>query len=133
MVTTTLFRPVGPGQLQAVLECDCRRFPARRPNQKFFYPLLHECFARRIAWQWHVLRSGVGYITAFEVITDYLQTLPVFTLGGPEHREYRIPAAQLEAFNDQIVGRIHVVGVVLAGQGQPLSRPHCGGLFQRAG
>lgn len=133
MVTSTLYRPLGPGQLQAILESGCRRFPRRRANQKFFYPLLHESFARRIASQWHVQRSGVGYITAFEVMSEYLHGLPVFMVGGPEHREYRIPAAELEAFNDQIVGRISVVGVIVAGTGESACRPHCGGLFQMAG
>jgi len=133
MVTSTLYRPVGPGQLQAILESGGRRFPGRRPNQKFFYPLLHESFARRIAAEWHLQRSGVGYITAFEVVSEYLQTIPVYTVGGPEHREYRIPARELEAFNDQIVGRISVVGVMVAGAGQVPNRPHWGGLCRMAG
>lgn len=133
-MTTTLYRPVGPGQLQAILESGSRRFPARRGNQKYFYPLLHECFARRIACEWHLYRSGVGYVTAFQVETEYLMQWPVFCLGREEHREFRIPAAELYTFNQHIVGRISVVGVCEAGveSHQDDSRPPWGGLFQQA-
>ena len=136
-MTTTLYRPVGPGQLQAILESGSRRFPARRGNQKYFYPLLHESFARRIAKEWHLYRSGVGYITAFQVQTEYLHQLPVYSLGLDEHREFRIPAAELDTFNQHIVGRISVVGVCEAGRelnpGLNENRPRWGGLYQEAG
>ena len=56
--TITLYRPIGPGQLQAIIDSGWQHFPPRLPAQKYFYPLIHESFARRIAGQWHVERSG---------------------------------------------------------------------------
>ena len=111
MTPSTLYRPVGPGQWQAIQALGCRAFPPRLATQKYFYPLLYESFAQRIAREWHVQRSGVGYVLAFSVRQRYLDSLPVFVIGGPEHKEYRIPADQLDAFNAQLVGPIRLLSV----------------------
>ncbi|MDY6922292.1 MAG: hypothetical protein SV765_18990 [Pseudomonadota bacterium] len=118
-----LYRPIGPGQLQAVLASGGRRFPPRRRNQAYFYPLEREAFARWIARHWHVPHSGVGYITRFRVEADYLQRWPRFCVGGDEHWEYRIPAPALEDFNAHIVGPIEVVAVCGAEGPAPVPEP----------
>lgn len=109
--TVLLYRPVGPGQLEAIVASGGRRFPGRQVNQKYFYPLLHESFAHWIAQHWQMTNSGIGYVTMFQVRRGFLDHRPVFRVGGPEHQEYRIPAAQLEEFNHNIVGNISVIAV----------------------
>ncbi|MGB3619987.1 ADP-ribosylation/crystallin J1 [Ketobacter sp. MCCC 1A13808] len=109
--TISLYRPIGPGQLQAILDSGSRRFPDRKTNQKFFYPLLHEAFAHFIARHWQLRNSGVGYVTMFEVRQSFVQDLPIFRMGGPEHQEYRIEAQSLPCLNDNIVGKISVIAV----------------------
>lgn len=111
MDTVTLYRAIGPGQMQAILDRDCARFPARLPQQKFFFPLLTEAFANYIAQEWNVPNSGVGYIVRFRVDAEYLQTKRIYRVGGPEHREYRIERDEFPRFNAAIRGPIEVVGV----------------------
>ena len=53
--------------------------------------------------------SGVGYVTRFRVRKDFLDAYPVEQAGGRTILEYWIPAEDLEAFNDHIVGLIEVV------------------------
>lgn len=108
---TTLYRPVGPGQWEAIQAAGCRCFPPRLATQKYFYPLLYESFARRIAHQWHVERSGVGYVLVFQVRKSYLESQPIYIIGGPEHKEYRIHADELDGLNRNIVGTIRLLAV----------------------
>jgi len=37
------------------------------PDQPLFYPVLNEDYATRIARDWSVKASGVGYVTRFDV------------------------------------------------------------------
>lgn len=71
--------------------------------------MLNEDYATRIASDWNVKASGVGYVTKFAVRKSYLDRYPVQQAGGDTILEYWIPAEELEAFNDNIVGLIHVV------------------------
>lgn len=111
MDTVTLYRAVGPGQMQAILDRDCARFPARLPHQKFFFPLLTESFAAFIATAWNVPHSGAGYVVRFKVDAGFLEGRKAFRVGGPEHREYRIHREEFPLFNTAIIGVIEVVGV----------------------
>ena len=74
-----------------------------------FYPVLNEDYATRIARDWNVKASGVGYVTRFEVEEDYLDRFAVQQVGGQTILEYWIPAEQLDEFNTHIVGLIEVV------------------------
>jgi hypothetical protein len=47
-------------------------------------------------------------VTEFDVRTDFLSRYPVETAGGRAHQEYWIPAEDLAAFNEAIVGKIRV-------------------------
>lgn len=71
--------------------------------------MLHESFAHRIASQWNVQQSGIGYVLRFKVRKEYVDPMPVYIIGGPEHREYRIPAEEIEELNRNIVGSIEVL------------------------
>ncbi len=48
-------------------------------------------------------------MTRFEVRSDYLTAYAVQDAGGRAHREYWIPAEELDAFNHAIVGPIEIV------------------------
>lgn len=85
------------------------RFPPRLPEQPIFYPVLNEAYATQIARDWNVKASGAGFVTRFEVDTEYLRPYPVQTVGGSVHQELWVPAEELDEFNRQIVGLIEVV------------------------
>jgi len=83
-------------------------FPPRLPEQPIFYPVTTHTYAVKIARDWNVPESGSGYVTRFEVRSDFLANYAVETAGGREHQEYWIPAEELEDFNRAIVGLIEV-------------------------
>ncbi|KJS53398.1 hypothetical protein VM98_25515 [Streptomyces rubellomurinus subsp. indigoferus] len=107
--TTTLWRPTGPQELALVEAADWRAWPPRLPEQPIFYPVLNEDYAIRIARDWNVPASGVGYVTRFEVDTAFLARYPVQQAGGRTILELWVPAEELGEFNRHIVGRIEVV------------------------
>ena len=106
--TTTLWRPVGPEELVLIQASGMRRFPPRLPGQPIFYPVLTEDYAVKIARDWNVHRSGKGFVTRFAVRKDFLDAYTVREVGGRSHREYWIPAEDLDAFNDAILGVIDI-------------------------
>lgn len=109
METVTLWRPVGPEELALVQATGWRAWPPRLPDQPIFYPVLNEDYATRIARDWNVKASGVGYVTRFEVEKAHLDSYQVQQVGGQTILEYWIPADELEEFNAHIVGPIEVV------------------------
>jgi hypothetical protein len=109
MQTVILFRPVGPKELQLIRDSGFSTFPPRLPEQPIFYPVLSEDYAVKIARDWNVKASGSGFVTRFLVRRDFLDRYPVQVAGGSQHREYWIPAEELETFNANIVGKIEVI------------------------
>lgn len=109
--TVTLYRAVGPGQLQAIVAMDWKAFPPRQAAQRYFYPMLHAAFAHKIAGDWNVRQSGAGYVVSFNVSKAFLEGYPTYLIGGPEHREYRIPASDLARFNANIIGKIQLLAI----------------------
>lgn len=71
--------------------------------------MLNEEYAAQIARAWNAPASGVGYVTAFEIETEYVVKFEVRTVGGRIHQELWVPAEELESFNDHIVGTIRAV------------------------
>jgi len=105
-----LYRPTGPEEL-ALLEASAfRRWPPRLPEQPIFYPVTNERYAREIATRWNIKDSGVGYVTRFRVPEAFMARYPLQKVGGAHHTEWWIPAEELEALNDEIVGAIEVIG-----------------------
>ena len=102
----TLWRPTGPEEMELVRASGLRRWPPRLAEQPIFYPVLNEQYATKIARDWNVPASGVGYVTRFDVEAEYLSQFPVRQAGGRDILEYWIPADRLEEFNDHIVGNI---------------------------
>jgi hypothetical protein len=109
MHSTTLYRPTGEKELTLIRESGWRAFPARLPEQPIFYPVVNEEYAAQIARSWNTRDGGTGYVVRFEVETQYLAQFPEQTAGARIHREYWIPAENLEEFNQHIVGLIEVV------------------------
>jgi len=107
--TVTLWRPVGPEELRLIEGTNMAAFPPRLPEQPIFYPVTTEEYAVKIARDWNVPASGSGYVTRFHVRRDYLDQYEVQEAGGRAHREYWIPAEDMDAFNAAIVGAIEVV------------------------
>jgi hypothetical protein len=105
----TLWRPIGPKELQLIQESGMRTFPPRLPEQPIFYPVLTEAYAVKIARDWNVKTDGSGYVTRFHVARAFLDRYEVQKAGGRDHLEYWIPAEDLPGFNAAIVGSIEVV------------------------
>src|SRR5215467_12371926 len=109
MPTTKLFRPVGQSELDLIARAGFKSFPPRLPEQPIFYPVLTREYAIKIARDWNVRESGAGFVTRFAVRRDFLAKYTVQNAGGQQFQEYWIPAADLAAFNDSIVGSIEVI------------------------
>ena len=110
--TTTLYRPVGQKELDLIRDSGFTRFPPRLYWQPIFYPVITEDYAIRIARNWNTKdeASGyVGYVTRFHVRKAFLDRYPAQLAGGRACPEYWIPAEDLDAFNDNIVGPIEVI------------------------
>jgi hypothetical protein len=105
----TLWRPVGPQELELIRQTGMRAFPPRLPEQPIFYPVLTEEYAVKIARDWNVPASGSGYVTRFQVKRSFIDRYERQEAGGRSHLEYWIPAEDLTAFNAAIVGPIEVV------------------------
>ena len=107
--TVTLWRPVGPKELELIEGSGWREFPPRLPEQPIFYPVTTREYAIKIARDWNVPADGCGFVTEFDVRADFLTPYPVETAGGKAHQEYWIPAERLPEFNGAIVGAIRGV------------------------
>jgi hypothetical protein len=110
--TVTLFRPIGQKDLDLIASSNFKAFPPRLFHQPIFYPVLNEEYAVEIARNWNTrdAQSGfVGYVTRFQVRTEFLRNYQVKTAGATRHQEYWIPAEDLDEFNRNIVGEIEIV------------------------
>lgn len=107
--TVVLYRPTGPEELALVAHSDWRRWPPRLPEQPIFYPVTNEAYAVEIARDWNLPQSGAGFVTRFEVREDFMTRYETHVVGAARHEEWWIPAEDLEALNDHIVGQIEVI------------------------
>ena len=107
--TTTLYRPLGRGELELVEASGFRRWPPRLLEQPIFYPVTNERYAVEIT-QWNVRQSGEGFVSRFEVLTSFMEEFEVQTVGASHHTEWWIPAERLDDLNDAIVGTIEIIG-----------------------
>lgn len=108
MSTVTMWRPTGPNELALVEASGFRRWPPRLPEQPIFYPVTNEEYAIEIASRWNVRDSGQGFVTRFEVRSEFVEQFEIQTVGASYHTEWWIPAERLEELNDNIVGLIEV-------------------------
>jgi hypothetical protein len=98
-------------ELGLIRDANYTAFPPRLPGQPIFYPVLNEEYAIQIARDWNAKDSAqqAGFVTRFRVRTNYLSKFDVRTVGGAIHKEYWIPAEELNNFNSNIVGLIEVI------------------------
>jgi hypothetical protein len=108
--TITLYRPLGPEELELVKKTGFCGWPPRKPEQPIFYPVTNEDYAIEITRRWNVKQFGVGYVTRFEVKRSFMDSYPVRTVGAAHHTEWWIPAGDLDLLNLNIVGKIEVIG-----------------------
>jgi hypothetical protein len=106
--TITLYRPVGPKELELIRASEFTAFPPRLPEQPIFYPVTNEDYAIQIARDWNVQASGAGFVTKFEVDAEYVAQFPKRVVGAKVHEELWIPAEKLAEFNAKIIGKIQV-------------------------
>lgn len=59
-----------------------RGWPPRLPEQPIFCPVLDEDCAIKIARDWNVKHSGGGFVTRFEVESEFVSRYPVQQAGG---------------------------------------------------
>jgi len=107
-----LYRPVGQIEYDLIKDADFKAFPPRLPEQPIFYPVLNEKYASEIAEKWNTndkFSGYVGYVLRFEIDDEFISQYEVQQAGASYHLEYWIPAEDLEAFNDSIIGKIEVV------------------------
>src|SRR5262245_14355239 len=110
--TTVLYKPVGCGELEAIRKSGFRAFPAPPFGQPTFKPMLTREYAAEVARDWSAkekTRSYSGYITQFHVDTEFLAHYSPCQVGGTVHKEYWIPADELDRFNGHIRGLIEVI------------------------
>jgi len=110
MNTITLYRPTGPEELELVKQSGYLRWPPRMPEQPIFYPVTNELYATEIDQRWNIKDSKVGYVTRFNVRANFMSRYELQKVGGAHHTEWWVPAEELEALNDNIVGKIEVIG-----------------------
>lgn len=80
--SVTLYRPVGPRELELIEAAGWREFPPRLSGQPIFYPVTNESYATQIARDFNVKSDGAGFVTKFDVDAYYLSRYPVQKVAG---------------------------------------------------
>lgn len=110
-----LYRPVGEQERIFIAKSGYTAFPPRLPEQPIFYPVLNEQSEAEIAGKWNTKdqTSGFkGFVTRFQIDDHFIAGYAVQTVGRSYHQESWIPAEDLAAFNQHIVGRIDVINAI---------------------
>ncbi len=114
-----MYRPVGLRELELVAASGYRGFPPRLQPQPIFYVVLTYSYAEAIARKWNTVDATSGYagfVTSFDLNGSFATRYEERTVGGRDDRELWIPAEELPAFNEQILGEI-VVEASFYGEG----------------
>lgn len=104
-----LFRPVNQAELDLIIQSNWKKFPPRLKGQPIFYPVLNEAYAAQITRAWNVPSYGIGHVLRFEVKDEFLKPYEIQKVGLDHHLEFWILAEDLEAMNDNIVGKIELI------------------------
>jgi len=105
----TLFRPVGPKELELIRASGNRTFPPRLPEQPIFYRFSTRTTPSKSRAIGNGKDSAAGYVMRFHVRKEFVEKFPIQTVGGSTHQELWIPAEELAAFNENIVGTIEII------------------------
>lgn len=126
MKTITLYRPIGEKELILIAESDFKKFPPRLEWQPIFYPVLNEAYATEIASKWNTIDAFgnyLGFVTEFKINEEEFLKYKVENVGGKIHNELWIPAAELEDFNNSIIGEIKITKVCIGDKYENASTP----------
>lgn len=107
-----LYRPTGLKELILVRDSGWTAWPPRLPDQPIFYPVTTQTYADKIARDWNSVLpapDNLGFVTRFEITSDMAARYPVQQAGGHAHEELWVPAEELDAFNQGIIGKITLV------------------------
>lgn len=105
-----LFRPVGDAELALVAASGWRTFPPRLPDQPIFYPVTNHQYALEIAERWNGPEKRGVHVLRVLLREDVARRwLPIRCVGARHHTELWVPANELDAFNEAIVGTIEEV------------------------
>jgi hypothetical protein len=106
----TLYRPINQAELDLISQSKWKSFPPRFDHQPIFYPVLNEQYAQEITTQWNIPTYGKGYVVKFEVNDEFIKDYSVHKVGLDHHLEYWIPSEDLQSMNDNILGKIELIG-----------------------
>lgn len=109
MKTVTCYRPTNEAELDLVIESGFTKWPPRLLGQDIFYPVTNEEYAIEIS-KWNITDFGVGYVTKFDVKQEFMERYKIEQVGDRYHTEWWIPAKDLDELNDNIIGKIEVIG-----------------------
>ncbi len=104
-----LYRPVNQAELDLIIQLDWQKFPPRLVGQPIFYPVLNEAYAEQITREWNVPSYGIGHVLRFEVKDEFLNNYKVEKVGLDHHLEFWIPAEDLDAMHQNMVGKIELI------------------------
>ena len=104
----TLWRPVGPVELELLRKGGMRAFPPRLPEQPIFYPVLSEDYAVKIARDWNVPAAAPATSLALKSVGTSWKITASKKPAAPRIWN-TIPAEEMTAFNEAIVGEIKIV------------------------
>ena len=80
------------------------------PDQPIFYPVLNFEYAEEIAREWNAVKSGVGFVTCFQVKAQAALEYGIQVVGSENrHLELWIPAEEQEEFQKSFIGSIEVI------------------------
>lgn len=109
MTTITCYRPLGEKELKLVAASGFTKWPPRLPEQPIFYPVTNEQYAIELT-KWNITDFGAGYVSKFDVKKAFMDQYPIKCVGAKSHTEWWVPAEELEELNQNIVGKIEIIG-----------------------
>jgi hypothetical protein len=80
--TITLWRPVGPRELELIRASGMCKLPPRLPDQPIFYPVLSDDYATGIARDWNGPASGADHVARFDVRRSFIAKYDMHDAGG---------------------------------------------------
>ncbi|MBL4609015.1 MAG: hypothetical protein JKY01_14455 [Pseudomonadales bacterium] len=102
----TLYCAVNPEQL---FEIQQNNWQLGSNLQTRLQPLSNQRAAEDIAEHWHVQKSGAGFVIAFRVKADFLQSIKANELMGEQGYELIISAKKMHDLKENIIESIFLV------------------------
>ncbi len=107
--TLTLYKPLTPIQLAAVIESGWRSFSLDHPSQKNFYLKVNKNYADLVAKMWSAPKYSAGYVAELEIEQHFIEQYELQSIAYDDQSEYRIPVEDLNKLNQHIIGLIDVI------------------------